>query len=186
MLIPYFSEIFQKPEPEFAKIPCQGDIFRKEMLKLDVINPESISGWMIINTTCDFAAKKLDFFCFVPIRPLVYYLEKNIDLKKGELKQNLDTIIRNNTFKTFFLPATPLFDEQNDHYCELQYIFSVGVGINFEKTCEKMLSFRITSLKSPWREKLGHLLDNNFSRVGIPEPKAGYKNARDKMISQVI
>ena len=178
--------MYQDPEPEFQKIPCQGDIFQKEIIRVDFVNTETIAGWMIINTACDLAQKKLDFFCFVPIRRLRYYTEKNKDLGKKKLRANLSNIIKYITNKTFFLPATSKFNKDNDHYCELQYIFSVEVRGNFAQKCEEMIPFRITALKPPWREKLGNLVGNNFSRVGIPDPKKGWEKMREQIISQSL
>lgn len=89
-----FEEIYQIHEPNFEKILCQGDIFQSDIVKLQIENTESISGWIIVNATCDLVREgKTDFLKFIPIRPLNYYIKQNQE-KEDKIRQQLDIILK--------------------------------------------------------------------------------------------
>jgi hypothetical protein len=162
-----FEDIYQPPDEDFL---FQGDIFRRKLIGLDIKNPTTIRGYILLNASCDLVRDgKVDFFSLAPIRPLRYYVEKNKE--NSNLANNLDNICKYNTQKAFFLPPTELFGGNKPHYAELGYIIPIPIGNKYKKTCENMKKFREIAIRSPWSEKLGEMVGNYFSRVGVPEIK---------------
>jgi len=181
-----FEEIYQIHEPNFEKILCQGDIFQSDIIKLQIENTESISGWIIVNATCDLVREgKTDFLKFIPIRPLNYYIKQNQE-KEDKIRQQLDIILKYNSSKAFFLPPSDKFGDGMPHYAELGYITTLPVIMKFNELIEKLLKFRIASLKYPWREKLAESLGNNFHRIGVPDPPEKWKGWRDQSIKKCL
>jgi len=180
-----FCDIYQKPESDFLNRPCQGDIFKRDAINLDIKDISSIFGWIIINSTCDLVRPRLDYFFFAPIRPLRYFIEKS-SYSKNKKKEYLSKILNYEMLRTFFLPSSSKINSDEPLFCQLGYIFSIPIGDDYDETCKSLLKYRIISLKPPWREKLGQIVGNNFSRIGVPEPRLNYKNWIKEFIEKII
>jgi len=182
-----FADVYQAYEPGFEDKLCQGDIFNPNFFDFEILNSESISGWMIVNATCDLVTKnKTDYLKFIPIRPLDFLIKQNKEQGKEKIQKLLDIIIKYNSMKTFFLPPSIDFRDEKPHYAELGYILSFAITYDFDKLTKELLKFRIVSIKYPWREKLAESLSNSFLRIGVPDPPKNWKDWRDSSIEKFL
>ncbi len=182
-----FTDVFQKFEPDFEKMLCQGDVFKSDFIDFQIQNPESISGWVIINATCDLVrGNKTDYLKFIPIRPLDFLIQQNQEQGRDKIQSLLDIIIKYNSNKAFFLPTSTIFGDGKPHYAELGYILSLPITHNFNELASELLKFRIVSIKYPWREKLVELISNSFLRIGVPDPPKNWKAWRDLSIDKIL
>ena len=121
-----FHDVHQYPEPEFTNRPCQGDIFKRELIEFEIKDYSSIFGYIILNSSCDLIKPRLDYFFFAPIRPLKYFIEKS-GYKTAQLKDYVSKIVKYDMLRTFFLPPSSKFKLDISLYCQLGYIFSIPV-----------------------------------------------------------
>ncbi len=159
-----FSDIYCDEKPD---ILFQGDIIT-DIPSRKKLNEEDISGFMLVNNTCDMYQSKdyLDSFLLIPVRSMEFYVleRKKNKAAKDKTKNIIFDITRYKTLSKFFLPPTQRFGSKKPHYAD----FSIMSPIPINKK-KMLLSNRKASLKIPVREKLGHMLGVFFSRVSIPE-----------------
>lgn len=182
-----FTDVFQKFEPDFEKKLCQGDVFKSDFIDFQIQNPESISGWVIINATCDLEREnKTDYLKFIPIRPLDFLIQQNQEQGRDKIQSLLDIIMKYNSNKAFFIPTSTIFGDRKPHYAELGYILSLPITHDFNDLTSKLLKFRIVSIKYPWREKIAESLSNSFLRIGVPNPPENLNKWKNSYIDKIL
>lgn len=151
----------------------QGDIFTK-LSNPDFnydFGPANIA-FMILTYTCDFTNNKVYHVNFCPIYTIESLIVKLTETNQYKNESNaLDSskkfitqISQYNNSKFYFLPSHQNLNNKNS-YANLELIQS----IKYEKFKAEMLSNRILSLNSPWREKLGYLISYNYNRVALKD-----------------
>lgn len=93
---------------------------------------------------------------------------KELELKNEIAKVIFEEANYNHKF-TFFIPAI----EEFNNLPTIAFIDDIrSIEVNNERnSAESLLRNRICSLKTPWREKLGHKVGYIFNRVSTDTPK---------------
>lgn len=146
----------------------QGDIIVGISIDLSNIEDSStIAGLMILNNTCDLHQDRIDHILLSPIRPLAHLVQEWFARgdKKDDIVTNTNRIVRNMAANSYFLPPTDRFSGNSPNYVDFAIMFPFPYNSTLEK---ELLKCRVASIQSPCREKLGHILGNYFSRIGLP------------------
>jgi len=174
-----FFDIFETNEEICKRGRClfQGDIIRLVKGETDffIERYPDVLGYLIISNSCDLdRLEKMERISMVPIFPfkklLDEFLDKRIEKLKNtkELENEVTNMIYNEsnykTKFTFFISELKEFSDKPT-IAYLDDVRSVEI-----KSIDMLLKNRITSLKGPWREKLGHKVGYIFNRVATNTP----------------
>jgi hypothetical protein len=188
----------------------QGDIIKRVEDECDLFDGQDDAiGYLIVSNSCDIINDNIEFISLVPIYPFFKAISEYISASKSkfralasgcekykrdgkirEFENQISNIIHEeakyNRKSTFFL--SPL-DEFNG-LPSLAIIEDIR-SIPISEAKDIILSYRICSLKNPWREKLGFKVANLYNRVATQEPAkeaiiAWWKKAYERDYQSVI
>lgn len=192
-----FPDIFEST----AACPENGCLFQGDIIKFsegetDIVLERrgDVLGYMVISNSCDLDhdAKMISL---VPILPFKFLLDdfllklpgklhtKKVKEEREDRPFNAEAELKNAVAQmifneanylhkfTFFIPALEEFDNLPT-IAFIDDVRSIEVNSNEVNSAGVLLRNRICSLKTPWREKLGHKVGYIFNRVSTLTPKS--------------